>query len=82
MVSASFAARVDEQRIALQTGLHPARVPRLAYGLSLSVLIAHLRKLRALGILDDHNDGKMAYYSLRATFAADLVTRALAAAAA
>ncbi len=42
----------------------------------------HLRKLRQLGILGLRNDGKMAYYSLRDRFAAELATHAVRKAAA
>lgn len=46
-------------------------------GMSLSAASRHLRKLRDLKIFKYRNDGKMAYYSLRDRFAADLVHQAL-----
>ena len=51
-------------------------------GISVSVASHHLRKLRDLRILKFRNDGRMAYYSVRDPFAADLVARALKKAAA
>jgi DNA-binding transcriptional ArsR family regulator len=46
-------------------------------GMSVSAASHHLRKLRDLKILKYRNDGKMAYYSLRDRFAAELVHLAL-----
>ena len=46
-------------------------------GMSVSAASHHLRKLRDLKILKYRNDGKMAYYSLRDRFAAQLVAQAL-----
>jgi DNA-binding transcriptional ArsR family regulator len=46
-------------------------------GVSVSTASHHLRKLRDLKLLKYRNDGKMAYYSLRAQFPAELVTEAL-----
>ncbi len=48
-----------------------------ALGVSISAASHHLRKLRDLRILKYRNDGKMAYYSIRDTFAAKLVSDAL-----
>jgi len=45
-------------------------------GTTISTASHHLRKLRDLGILADRSDGKMVYYSLRQSLAAELVTRA------
>jgi ArsR family transcriptional regulator, lead/cadmium/zinc/bismuth-responsive transcriptional repressor len=82
-VRAVFAALADQQRLkillALQTGgeLCVCDVAHVL-GVSVSVASHHLRKLRDLGILDDRNDGRMAYYSVRKTYVADLVTTVLA----
>lgn len=46
-------------------------------GMSVSAASHHLRKLRDLKILKYRNDGKMAYYSLRDRFAAQIAARAL-----
>jgi DNA-binding transcriptional ArsR family regulator len=46
-------------------------------GLSVSRASHHLRKLRDLRLLKYRNDGKMAYYSLRDRFAAEIVDQAL-----
>ena len=46
-------------------------------GMSVSAASHHLRKLRDLKILKYRNDRKMAYYSLRDRFAAELVQHAL-----
>jgi DNA-binding transcriptional ArsR family regulator len=51
-------------------------------GMSVAATSHHLRKLRQLGILKLRNDAKMAYYSLRDRFAADLATHAVRQAAA
>ena len=45
--------------------------------MSVSTASHHLRKLRDLKILKYRNDGKMAYYSLRDQFAAEIVAQAL-----
>lgn len=50
-------------------------------GMSVSAASHHLRKLRDLKILKYRNDGKMAYYSLRDRFAAQIAQQALAQAA-
>lgn len=46
-------------------------------GTSVSAASHHLRKLRDLKILKYRNDGKMAYYSLRDRFAAQLAEQTL-----
>ncbi len=46
-------------------------------GVSVSTASHHLRKLRDLRLLKYRNDGKMAYYSLRDEFAAQLAVQAL-----
>ena len=46
-------------------------------GTSVSTASHHLRKLRDLKLLKYRNDGKMAYYSLRDEFAAQLAVQAL-----
>jgi DNA-binding transcriptional ArsR family regulator len=46
-------------------------------GMSVSATSHHLRKLRDLKVLKYRNDGRMAYYSLKNRFAAELVTRSL-----
>jgi DNA-binding transcriptional ArsR family regulator len=46
-------------------------------GVSVSTASHHLRKLRDLRLLKYRNDGKMAFYSLRDSFAAQLVVQAL-----
>jgi DNA-binding transcriptional ArsR family regulator len=77
-----FAALSDRTRLkvlhALGTG-EELCVCDVAHVLQMSVSAAshHLRKLRDLKILKDRNDGKMAYYSLRDRFAAELVQQAL-----
>ncbi|MDW8362201.1 MAG: metalloregulator ArsR/SmtB family transcription factor [Myxococcales bacterium] len=77
-----FGALADRHRLkllhALQGG-HELCVCDIAHVLGTSVSTAshHLRKLRDLNILKYRNDGKMAYYSLRDPFAAQLVTLAL-----
>lgn len=77
-----FAALADRTRLKV---LHALRdgdelcVCDVAHVLGMSVSAAshHLRKLRDLKILKYRNDGKMAYYSLRDRFAAELVSQAL-----
>ena len=77
-----FAALSDRTRLkvlhALRTG-EELCVCDVAHVLQMSVSAAshHLRKLRDLKILKYRNDGKMAYYSLRDRFAAELVQQAL-----
>ncbi len=46
-------------------------------GMSIASTSHHLRKMRDLKILKHRNDGKMAYYSLRDRFAAELAAHAL-----
>lgn len=46
-------------------------------GMSVSAVSHHLRKLRDLRLLKFRTDGKMAYYSLRDRFAAELARQAL-----
>lgn len=80
-----FGALADEQRLKILLALKASKelcVCDVAHVLGVSVSVAshHLRKLRDLGILDDRSDGKMAYYSLKASFVADLAASALAAA--
>lgn len=80
-----FGALADEQRLKILLALKAGSelcVCDVAHVLDVSVSVAshHLRKLRDLGILDDRSDGKMSYYSLRASFVADLVSAALDAA--
>jgi len=80
-----FAALADEQRLKILLALKAGQelcVCDVAHvlGISVSATSHHLRKLRDLGILDDRSDGKMTYYSLKATFVADLASSALSAA--
>lgn len=80
-----FGALADEQRLKILLALKAGQelcVCDVAHVLGVSVSVAshHLRKLRDLGILNDRSDGKMSYYSLKASFVADLATSALAAA--
>jgi DNA-binding transcriptional ArsR family regulator len=84
---AMFAALADRTRLRILHALMRAEelcVCDVAHVLGMSVASAshHLRKLRELKILKHRNDGKMAYYSLRDRFAAELATRALRQAAA
>ena len=77
-----FAALADRMRLRILHALSAADelcVCDVAHVLGMSVAAAshHLRKLRQLGILKLRNDGKMAYYSLRDRFAADLAKHAL-----
>ena len=77
-----FAALADQARLKV---LHVFRTAEelcvcdVAHVLGMSVSTAshHLRKLRDLKILKYRNDGKMAYYSLREQFAAEIVAQAL-----
>lgn len=78
-----FAALADKTRLKILSALQGGEelcVCDVAHVLQLSVAMAshHLRKLRDLKILKYRNDGKMAYYSLRDRFAAELVTQAIA----
>jgi len=77
-----FAALADRTRLKLLHALKQGEelcVCDVAHVLGVSVSAAshHLRKLRDLRILKFRNDGKMAYYSLRDRFAAELVAKAL-----
>ncbi len=77
-----FAALADRTRLKVLHALKEGEelcVCDVAHVLGMSVSAAshHLRKLRDLKILKYRNDGKMAYYSLRDHFAAQLVTQAL-----
>ena len=85
--AALFAALADRTRLRILHALMRADelcVCDVAHVLGMSVASAshHLRKLRELKILKHRNDGKMAYYSLRDRFAAELATQALRQAAA
>ena len=67
----------DQQRLKILLALTAAEdlcVGEVAHVLGTSVSVAshHLRKLRDLGILEDRDDGKRAYYSLRQKFVASL----------
>ena len=81
--STLFALLADHQRLkivlTLRAGneLFVGEVARVL-GVSASVASHHLRKLRDLGILEDRGEGKLAYYSLRQRFVADLALTALA----
>ncbi len=82
-----FAALADRTRLRILHALVVADelcVCDVAHVLGMSVAAAshHLRKLRQLGILTLRNDGKMAYYSMRDRFAADLARKAVRQAAA
>lgn len=77
-----FAALADRTRLRVLHALKDGEelcVCDVAHVLQISVSAAshHLRKLRDLKILEHRNDGKMAYYSLRDRFAAELVRQAL-----
>lgn len=77
-----FSALADRTRLKLLHALSNGEelcVCDVAHVLQMSVSAAshHLRKLRDLKILKYRNDGKMAYYSLRDRFAAELVQQAL-----
>ncbi len=79
---ALFAALADRTRLRILHALLVADelcVCDVAHvlGMSIAATSHHLRKLRQLGILKLRNDGKMAYYSLRDRFAADLATHAV-----
>ena len=77
-----FAALADRTRLKVLHALRDGAelcVCDVAHVLGMSVSTAshHLRKLRDLKILKFRSDGKMAYYSLRDRFAAELVRQAL-----
>ena len=77
-----FGALADRTRLKVLHALSSGDelcVCDVAHVLQMSVSAAshHLRKLRDLKILKYRNDGKMAYYSLRDRFAAELVQQAL-----
>lgn len=77
-----FSALGDRMRLKILYALKDGEelcVCDVAHVLSTSVSAAshHLRKLRDLRLLKYRNDGKMAYYSLRDQFAAQLVARVL-----
>lgn len=83
---ALFTALADQQRLKIMLALRAAGelcVCDVAHvlGASISVASHHLRKLRDLGILQDRDDGKMTYYSLRTAFLADVALSVLAEAA-
>jgi ArsR family transcriptional regulator len=79
-----FALLADDQRLKVLLALSAvedlcvSEVAR-ALGTSVSVASHHLRKLRDLGVLDERDEGKRAYYCLRQKFVADLAVTALAA---
>ena len=83
-ISMLFAILADQQRLKILLSLKAANelcvceVARLL-GVSVSVASHHLRRLRDLEILKDRSDGKLAYYSLRQRFVADLALIALTA---
>lgn len=77
-----FAALADRTRLRILHALKDGEelcVCDVAHVLGMSVSAAshHLRKLRDLRILKYRNDQKMAYYSLRDRFVAELVEQAL-----
>ena len=79
---ATFAALADVSRLKILYALKDAEelcVCDVAHviGLSVSTASHHLRKLRDLKLLKYRNDGKMAYYSIRSEFAAQLVSDTL-----
>jgi len=81
-----FAALADRTRLRILHALREGEelcVCDVAHVLGMSVSVAshHLRKLRDLRILKYRNDGRMAYYSLRDRFAADLAGQAISQAA-
>lgn len=81
-VRVTFAALADRTRLRILHALEDGEelcVCDVAHVLGMSVSAAshHLRKLRDLKILKYRNDGKMAYYSLRDRFVAELVQQAL-----
>ena len=79
---AMFAALADGTRLKILYALRDGEelcVCDLAHvlGMSVSATSHHLRKLRDLKILTYRSDGKMAYYSLRDRFVAELARQAL-----
>ena len=79
---ATFAALADRTRLKILHALKDGEelcVCDVAHviGLSVSTASHHLRKLRDLKLLKYRNDGKMAYYSIRSEFAAQLVSATL-----
>ena len=79
---ATFAALADGSRLKILHALKDGEelcVCDVAHviGLSVSTASHHLRKLRDLKLLKYRNDGKMAYYSIRSEFAAQLVSDTL-----
>ena len=80
----TFAALADRARLKILYALKDGEelcVCDVAHVLRASISTAshHLRKLRDLKLLKYRNDGKMAYYSLKSDFAAQLVRDAVAA---
>ena len=83
-IGAVFAVLADQQRLKILLALTAAEelyVGEIAHVLGTSVSVAshHLRKLHDLGILEDRQDGKLAYYRLRQRCVASLAITALAA---
>jgi len=79
---ATFAALADGSRLKILYALKGGEelcVCDVAHviGMTVSTASHHLRKLRDLKVLKYRNDGKMAYYSIRSEFAAQLVSDAL-----
>ena len=77
-----FAALADRTRLKILHALAEGEelcVGDVAHvlGMSISAASHHLRKLRDLKILKSRNDGKLAFYSLRDRFAAQLADQAL-----
>lgn len=77
-----FAALADRNRLKVLHALASGEelcVCDVAHviGMSVSAASHHLRKLRDLKILKYRNDGKMAYYSLRDRFAAQIAQQAV-----
>ena len=79
---ATFAALADPSRLKILHALKDGEelcVCDVAHviGMTVSTASHHLRKLRDLKLLKYRNDGKMAYYSIRSEFAAQLVSDTL-----
>lgn len=79
---ATFAALADGSRLKILHALKDGEelcVCDVAHviGMTVSTASHHLRKLRDLKLLKYRNDGKMAYYSIRSEFAAQLVSDTL-----
>jgi DNA-binding transcriptional ArsR family regulator len=77
-----FAMLADRQRLKIVLALTVADelcVGEVAHVLRVSVSVAshHLRRLRDLGVLEDREAGKLAYYSLRQRSVARLAVTAL-----